>query len=314
MRAYLIRRLLLLIPVTFGVVTVSFILIKAIPGDPIDVLMGMTVNISAEEKNRIRDELGLNDPMLVQYGRYISGIAKGDLGNSIQTRAPVTYEIAQRLPDTLILTSSSMLIVIVLSIPLGILSAIKRGTWIDTAVMTLAMIGVSMPAFWFGIMLMLLFGLYLDLLPTMGQGKTFLTYIQSLILPSVTLSLVLLGLATRMVRSSMLEVLKQDYVRTAHAKGLAVWPILMKHALPNAFIPVLTVFTGQFAIVLGGAVIIEAVFAWPGLGRLAVMSIFQRDYLVVTGTVLVFSAMIIIINLINDILYSVLDPRVRTDK
>ena len=204
-----------------------------------------------------------------------------------------------------------MFIVVLLSIPIGIISALKRGTWIDTVAMTGALIGVSMPAFWFGIMLMLLFGLTLGWLPTIGQGKTPLEYLRSLILPSITLSMILLGLTTRIVRSSMLEVLNKDYVRTARAKGLASRVVILRHALPNAAIPILTVLSGQVANLLGGVVVIESVFGWPGLGRLAVSAVFQRDYQVVTGTVLVFSAIVIVINLITDLLYTVIDPRIR---
>ena len=292
MQKYIIRRLLLMIPLVLGVATLTFVLIHLIPGDPIEILAGESRQLTPEEKERISESLGLNDPLYVQYVRYIANLLKGDMGISITTRSDVTYEIAERLPDTLILTVASMAIVILIAFPTGILSALKRGTWIDTVAMTVALIGVSIPAFWFGIMLMLVFGLYLDWLPTVGQGKEPIEFIRSLILPSVTLSLILLGLVTRMVRSSMLEVLSKDYVRTAHAKGMSARRINFRHALPNALIPVLTVLSGQFASLLGGAVVIEQVFGWPGIGRLAVNAVFRRDYMVVTGTVLVFSLMV----------------------
>ncbi len=312
MKTFIIRRLILLIPIVFGVMTLTFILIHAIPGDPISVIAGeQSRQLTPEERDRIAESLGLNDPLIVQYVRYIGNLFRGDMGMSIATRAPVSYEIAERLPDTLMLTASSMFIVILLSLPIGIISALKRGTWIDTVAMTTALIGVSMPAFWFGIMLMLLFSLTLGWLPTVGQGKTTIDYIKSLILPSVTLSMVLLGLVTRMVRSSMLEVLNKDYVRTAHAKGLRNQFVILRHELPNALIPILTVITGQFANLLGGVVVIETVFGWPGIGRLTVNSVFRRDYQVVTGAVLIFSAIVIIISLITDILYSIIDPRIR---
>ena len=311
MQAYIIRRLLLMIPLVLGVATLTFVLIHLIPGDPIEILAGESRQLTVEEKFRIAESLGLNDPLYVQYGRYMLNLLRGDMGISIATRSPVTFEIAERLPDTLILTISSMAIVILISFPIGILSALKRGSWIDKVAMTLALFGVSIPAFWFGIMLMLIFGLYLDLLPTVGQGKDPISFVQSLILPSVTLSLILLGLVTRMVRSSMLEVLSRDYVRTAYAKGLNTRNINFRHALPNALIPVLTVLSGQFASLLGGAVVIEQVFGWPGIGRLAVNAVFRRDYMVVTGTVLVFSIIVIIVNLLTDIMYSYIDPRIR---
>jgi len=311
-KVYLLRRLLLLIPIVVGVATITFIMIHSIPGDPLELIYGQSKMLSMEERERLSEKLGLNDPLLEQYARYIYNLLfKGDMGMSIATRTAVSYEIFERLPDTLMLAASSMFLVILISLPTGIISAIKRGTIIDNIAMSGALIGVSMPAFWFGIMLMLVFGLYLDWLPTGGQGKGFVELVKSLILPSVTLSLILVGLLTRMVRSSMLEVLNQDYVRTARSKGLKEWIVIFKHSLPNAFIPILTVISGQFASLLGGVVIIESVFSWPGIGRLAVNSIFRRDYQIVTGVVLIFTAIVITINLITDILYSFIDPRIR---
>lgn len=300
-----------MIPLVFGVTTATFALIHLIPGDPVELMMSNARQLTTEEIDRIRDKLGLNDPLPVQYVRYLTNLLKGDMGDSVRSRSPVTYEIAQRLPDTIILTVTSILLVLVFALPLGIISALKRGTWIDTAAMTFALLGVSIPAFWFGIMLMLIFGLHLDWLPTVGQGKTLIEFTRSLILPSVTLSLILLGLVTRVARSSMLEVLGLDYVRTAHAKGMGLRRVNFRHALPNALIPILTIVSGQFASLLGGAVVIEKVFGWPGIGRLAVDAIFGRDYLVVTNTVLVFAIMVIVVNLVTDILYTFIDPRIR---
>ncbi|QPC84936.1 ABC transporter permease [Phototrophicus methaneseepsis] len=311
MKQFIFRRLILLIPVVFGVATLTFIMIHAIPGDPIQIMAGEMRDLTPAERERIAESLGLNDPLPVQYVRYMTGLLHGDMGISIASRSAVSYEIAERFPDTFILTISSMLIVIIIAFPLGMISALKHDTWVDKVAMTFALLGVSMPAFWFGIMLMLVFGLYLGWLPTVGQGKTTVEFIQSLILPSITLSMILLGLVTRMVRSSMLEVLKRDYVRTAYAKGLANRFVYFRHALPNALIPVLTVLSGQFANLLGGAVVIETVFGWPGLGRLTVNAVFRRDYQVVTGGVLVFAVIVILVNLLNDIFYSLIDPRVR---
>lgn len=311
MKQYIFRRIILMIPLVFGVTTATFALIHLIPGDPVELMMSNARQLTTEEIDRIRDKLGLNDPLPVQYVRYLTNLLKGDMGDSVRSRSPVTYEIAQRLPDTIILTVTSILLVLVFALPLGIISALKRGTWIDTAAMTFALLGVSIPAFWFGIMLMLIFGLHLDWLPTVGQGKTPIEFTRSLILPSVTLSLILLGLVTRVARSSMLEVLGLDYVRTAHAKGMGQRRVNFRHALPNALIPILTIVSGQFASLLGGAVVIEKVFGWPGIGRLAVNAIFGRDYLVVTNTVLVFAIMVIVVNLVTDILYTFIDPRIR---
>ena len=300
-----------MIPLVFGVTTATFALIHLIPGDPVALMMSNSRQLTSEEIDRIRDKLGLNDPLAVQYVRYVTNLLKGDMGDSVRSRSPVRYEIEQRLPDTIILTVTSITLVLIFALPLGILSALKRGTWIDTAAMTFALLGVSIPQFWFGIMLMLIFGLHLDWLPTVGQGKTPIEFARSLVLPSATLSLTLMGLVTRIERSSMLEVLGQDYVRTAHAKGLGARLVNYRHALPNAMIPVLTVISGQFATLLGGSVVIEKVFGWPGIGRLAVDSIFARDYLVVTNTVLVFAVMVMLVNLVNDILYAYIDPRIR---
>ena len=311
MKKFIIRRIILMIPLVFGVTTATFTLIHLIPGDPIELMMSNARQFTPEEKERIAESLGLNDPLPVQYVRYITNLLKGDMGISVRTRSDVSYEIIQRMPDTIILTVTSIILVLIFALPIGILSAFKRGTWIDTAAMTFALFGVSIPAFWFGIMLMLIFGLHLDWLPTVGQGKTPIDFARSLVLPSVTLSLILLGLVTRMARSSMLEVLGLDYVRTAHAKGMGNRHVNFRHALPNALIPILTVISGQFASLLGGAVVIEKVFGWPGIGRLAVDAIFSRDYLVVTNTVLVFSIIVILVNLGNDILYSFIDPRIR---
>ncbi len=311
MKQYILRRVILMIPLVFGVTTATFALIHLIPGDPVELMMSNARQLTQEEIHRIREKLGLNDPLPIQYVRYLTNLLKGDMGISVRSRSDVSYEITQRLPDTIILTVTSICLVLVLALPIGILSALKRGTWIDTAAMTFALFGVSIPAFWFGIMLMLIFGLYLDWLPTVGQGKTPIEFARSLILPSVTLSLVLLGLVTRVARSSMLEVLSLDYVRTARAKGLGAKWVNFRHALPNALIPILTIVSGQFAALLGGAVVIEKVFGWPGIGRLAVDAIFARDYLVVTNTVLVFALMVIVVNLATDILYTYIDPRIR---
>jgi ABC-type dipeptide/oligopeptide/nickel transport system permease component len=290
-------------------------MIHLAPGDPISTRFGLNLkNLEPERIEQIREELGLNDPLPVQYLRYLINLLQGDLGRSLTTNRPVAGELVSRLPATIELTIASMLIVLLVAVPLGILSAVKRGSLVDNLCMAGALLGVSMPSFWFGIMLMLLFSLKLGLLPTGGRGDgTLADLIKALIMPAITLGTGLMGIVARLTRSSMLEVLGQDYMRTAHAKGLATRLVLVRHGLRNALIPVVTVIGVQFASLLGGAVIVETIFAWPGMGRLAVNAISRRDYPVIMGTVLVFAVVFVLANLIVDILYTLIDPRIRYD-
>ncbi len=313
MLRYILFRILLLIPLLVGVSLITFMLVNVAPGDPISTRYGLDPRGADQETiDRLREELGLNDPLPVQYLTYVRGLLRGDMGDSIMTRAPVSGEILSRLPATIELAAAGMLLVLLVSIPLGILSAVYRGTVIDMFSTGIALVGVSMPSFWLGIMLMLLFSLELGLLPSSGRGDgTFVGEAKALILPAVTLAFGLLGLATRIMRSSMLEVLGQDYVRTARAKGAHERRVVFKHGFRNALIPLLTILGIQFAGLLGGTVIIETIFAWPGIGRLAVNAIFRRDYPVIMGTVLVFSVTFLIVNLLIDILYTMIDPRIR---
>lgn len=309
LRRYILARLFLLIPLVFGVSLFTFILVNIAPGDPISTRYGLDPRgADPATIDRLRDELGLNDPLPVQYLTYLRDLLRGDMGQSITTRIPVSQEIMSRLPATLELTLASMVLVLLVGVPLGIISALYRGSIIDMLSMGIAFLGVSMPSFWLGIMLMLFFSLQLGLLPSSGRYD-----FKSLILPSVTLAFGLMGLITRMMRSSMLEVLDQDYMRTARAKGITSRRIILVHGLRNALIPLLTILGFQFASLLGGTVIIETVFAWPGMGRLAVNSIFRRDYPVIMGTVLVFSVTFLLVNLLIDILYTIVDPRIRYD-
>jgi peptide/nickel transport system permease protein len=312
---YILTRLLLLIPLLFGVSLFTFILINIAPGDPISTQFGLDPRGGDPATiDRLRDELGLNDPLPMQYLNYLGNLLKGDMGTSISTRIPVSEEILFRLPATVELAVVAMILVLLVAIPLGIISALYRGSIIDMFSMGIALLGVSMPSFWLGIMLMLLFSLELGLLPSSGRGDGSIgSELEHLILPSVTLAFGLLGLATRIMRSSMLDVLAEDYIRTARSKGLGPRRVILVHGLSNAFIPLLTILGIQFAALLGGAVIIEMIFAWPGIGRLAVNAIFRRDYPVVMGTVLVFSVTFLIVNLFIDILYTVVDPRIRYD-
>ncbi len=310
---YILQRFLTLIPLLLAISLVTFILIHVAPGDPIATKFGLEFkDLDPERLEQIREELGLNDPLPVQYLRYLGNLLKGDMGQSLTTRRPVSVEILSRFPATLQLTTASMLFVLLIAIPLGIISAAKRGSWVDNICMTGGLLGVSMPSFWFGIMLMLLFSLKLGWLPTTGRGDgTTVGLLKALIMPSVTLGTGLMGLVTRLMRSSMLEVLNQDYMRTAHAKGLRRSVVLLRHGLRNALIPVITVVGTQFASLLGGTVIIESVFAWPGIGRLAIDAISRRNYPVIMGTVLIFAVTFVLTNLLVDIVYTVVDPRIR---
>lgn len=315
MQQYILRRLLILFPLLLAISLVTFFLINMAPGDPISAKFGLEIkDLEPERIEQIREELGLNDPLPVQYLRYLGNLLRGDMGQSLTTKRPVSKEILSRFPATLQLTAAAMLFVLLVAIPLGIISAVKRGSLVDNLCMAGGLLGVSMPSFWFGIMLMILFTLKLGWLPSTGRGDgTFFGTLEALIMPAVTLGTGMMGLVTRLMRSSMLEILGQDYMRTAHAKGLMPRVVLIRHGMRNALIPVMTVIGGQFASLLGGAVIIESVFAWPGIGRLAIDSISRRDYPVIMGTVLVFAVTFVLVNLLVDILYTVVDPRIRYD-
>lgn len=315
MARYILQRLLLLIPLLLGVSVITFAMVHLAPGDPISTQFGLNPRgMEQETIERLRTELGLNDPLPAQYLRYLGNLLRGDMGRSLTTRTPVSREILARMPATVQLTIAAMVIVLLVAIPLGVLSAVRRGSPVDHLSMGGALLGVSVPSFWFGIMLMLLFALKLGWLPSSGRGDGSLgDTLRSLTMPAITLGTGLMGLVTRITRSSMLEVLDQDYVRTARAKGLTPRLVLVRHGLRNALIPVVTVLGMQFAGLLGGAVIIETVFAWPGMGRLAVNAIFRRDYPLIMGTVLVFAVISVLTNLVVDILYTFIDPRIRYD-
>lgn len=313
MLTYILRRLFLVPLLLIGITLVVFTLIQLAPGDPVTAQYGLKLAEADPVRiERLREELGLNDPIMVQYVRYLVNLLRGDFGMSLTTRTPVLTEIAARFPATLELTLAAMLIVIVFSIPLGIAAALKRGSLLDNGLMAFSLFGVSMPAFWLGIMLILFFSLTLGWLPTSGRGSgPLLERLDHLVLPAVTLGFAILGLNSRIMRSSMIEVLNQDYIRTAHGKGQKRAVVIVRHALRNALIPILTLFGVQFASLLGGAVIIEMIFAWPGLGRLAVNATMRRDYPLIMGTVLLFSFFYLVSSLVVDIIYTFIDPRIR---
>jgi peptide/nickel transport system permease protein len=301
---YIIRRLLSTIPVLFGISLLLFFLLRALPGDPAQVIAGELA--TEKEVSNIREQLGLNQPVYVQYAKFLLRIVQLDLGKSTRTQYPVTKEIAPRLLNTIILAVAAMFLACLLGIPAGILAAVKPYTVMDMVVTVLALFGMSMPAFWLGLMLIVIFAVKLQLLPVGGTGG-----ILYLILPSVTLAAYLLASITRNTRSSMMEILSQDYITTARSKGVKEKMVILRHALKNSFIPVVTVIGLQFGSLLGGTVLTETVFAWPGLGRLLVDSILSRDYPVIQGGILIFALLFVLTNLLVDILYAYLDPRVR---
>ena len=332
MGRYLGRRLLELIPVFFGVLLVVFIITRLTPGDPAVVMLGEKATPEAVAPRP--EVLGLNEPLPVQFLRYLGRTVQGDLGRSIQSNERVLVELIARFPATIELTFAAMLIASGVGILTGVIAAARQNSWFDGVSMITALFGFSMPIFWLGIMLILLFASYLGWFPISGRldytidlaRQTNLYFVDALlarnwaaaanvlrhlVLPAVTLSTVPLAIIARMTRSSLLEVLRQDYVRTARAKGLTEGGVIARHALRNAFIPVITVIGLNVGSLLGGAILTETIFAWPGIGRLVVDAIFARDYPLVQGAVLVIALLFVLVNLLVDLSYAYLDPRIR---
>jgi peptide/nickel transport system permease protein len=312
MLAYAARRILATIPVMLIVAFFVFSLLYLAPGDPAAIIAGDQATPADVE--RIRASLGLDRPFVVRFGEWLWQIIHGDLGNSIFTNLPVSHMIAQRIEPTTSLMILTIVFSIVVAIPLGVLAAWKHGTWIDRSVMMLAVFGFSTPVFVLGYMLAYVFALKLDWLPV--QGFTSITvgvvpFLRSLALPTIALGLIYVALLARITRATMLEVLSQDYVRTAKAKGVDQRAVLFVHALKNAAVPIVTVIGIGVALLIGGAVITESVFAIPGLGRLTVDAILRRDYPVIQGVVLLFSFVYVLVNLGVDLLYTLFDPRIR---
>jgi len=290
--------------VIFGVCTLVFLLLHLVPGDPVDAMLGESARPA--DRAALRASLGLDQPLLEQYTRYLVGLARLDLGQSFQDQRPVSAVLAERLPATLQLAAAALLLALVLAIPLGVLAAKHRGGPIDGAAMGFSMLGISLPNFWLGPLLILVFSLWLGWTPVSGNDGAV-----SLVLPAITLGTGLAAVLARMVRASVLEVLGEDYIRTARAKGLSEAAVLRRHALRNAWLPVLTLVGLQLGGVLGGAVITETVFAWPGVGSLLVESIQSRDYPVVQGCVLLISVLYVLVNALTDLAYVRVDPRIR---
>ena len=305
MLRYIVRRVLFLIPVLLGVAFCVFTLLYLTPGDPARMVLGDLATEDAVQEFRNRE--GLNDPFLVQFGNYVwKAVTKGDIGRSYITKRSVAQEVLAAFPATLKLSALAMVIAILVGLPCGILSAIKQYSLFDTVTMIFAMIGLSMPVFWLGLLLILLFSVHLRWLPSSGFG-TF----KAMILPAVSLSAQAISMVTRMTRSSMLEVIRADYIRTARAKGQKESVVIWVHALHNALIPVVTLCGLQFGHLLAGAILTESIFAIPGVGRLMVSSIMQRDYPMVQGGVLFIAIVFSIVNLLVDLVYAYIDPRIK---
>ncbi len=300
---YIVNRLIALIPTLFGVSILIFLLLHLVPGDPARLVAGP--DASLEDIALIRAELGLDRPLVVQYTTWIGNIFRGDFGRSTRTFNPVSYEVGLRIPATLELTAVSIVIAIIIGLVAGVTAAIRRNTLLDYASMVAALLGICTPSFWLGLMLMLVFAVWLGWFPTSGRGSW-----QHLILPGFTLGVGAAAIIARVTRSSMLEVLNQDYIRTATAKGLAERVVIVRHAMKNALIPVVTIIGLQFGYLLAGAVITESVFAYPGIGRLLVEAIAVRDFPVVQAILLILAFQFAFINLVVDILYAYLDPRI----
>jgi ABC-type dipeptide/oligopeptide/nickel transport system permease component len=304
MLQYLVRRLLLTVPVLFGVATLVFALIHLVPGDPAQAMLGE--GATQDEVMRLRQALGLDEPLLAQYKSYLGGIVRGDLGTSLRYSTPVTRQILDRLPNTAMLAVAAMAVAIAFAIPLGILAAVFRGTVVDYAAMTLALAGISMPNFWLGPLLAILFAVYLGWLPVSGTGSLL-----HLVLPAVTLGAALSAILARMTRASLLEELRELYVLAARARGVSRARAILHHAFRNSLIPIVTIIGLQFGAVLTGTIITETIFAWPGVGRLLIQAINFRDYPLVQGCILFISVTYVAMNLLTDLTYGLLDPRIR---
>lgn len=305
MLGFIAKRLLLAIPTILGVIFVVMLTIELVPGDPVELMLGEHATKEAVEK--VRTALGLDQPLVTRYLLYVRNLLRGDMGRSIRENREVTKEIADVWPATLELTLAAMVIAIVLGIAVGVLSAVAPNSWFDNLNRVVSLLGLSMPVFWTGLVLIVLFSFWLRLFPVGGTGS-----LRHLVLPAFTLSLPSIAMISRMTRSSLLEVLREDYIRTARAKGLSFKVVILRHALKNALIPIVTLSGLQTGQLMGGAILTETVFGWPGLGRLMVRAIFARDYILLQGAVLVFALAFVLINLLVDISYSFLDPRVST--
>jgi peptide/nickel transport system permease protein len=308
MGPYLIRRLLSLIPVILGITILAFGLANLTPGDPAEQILYRSMGIppSEAEIQAKREELGLNDPLPVQYGRWLVNLFRGDLGTSYRFQEPVLTVLFRFFPNTLQLTLAAIVVTIVVAIPLGLLAALFRNTWVDQVARLGSLLGASLPVYWLGYLLIILFAVKLQWLPVAGRGS-----FAHLILPALALGLAAAAIIARLLRSTLLEVLGEDYIRTARAKGASEYRVILGHALRNALLPIVTILGIHFAHLLGGTVIVEVVFAWPGLGQTVIEGIFDRDYPLIQGFVLFMGIVFVLVNLVVDITYTWIDPRVQ---
>jgi ABC-type dipeptide/oligopeptide/nickel transport system permease component len=304
MLSFIIRRLALTVLVLFGVATLVFSLIHLVPGDPAQAMLGD--GASPEDIAQLRTRLGLDRPLTEQYVAYLKGLSRGDLGTSLRTQQPVRAQIAERLPATAELASAAMVVAVLLAIPLGLIAAVWQGRWIDQGAMSLALVGISVPGFWLGPLLALIFSVELGWLPVSGRGT-----LAHLVLPGVTLGAALAAILARMTRASVLEELREQYVVAARARGASRLRAVVVHALRNSLIPVVTILGLQLGAVLTGSIITETIFSWPGVGRLLIQSINFRDYPMVQGCILLIAVTYVTMNLLTDLMYGWLDPRIR---
>ena len=302
---YILKRLISLIPVIIGATLIVYLILSMAQGDPARIILGE--DATPERVTELREEMGLNDPFLLQYGRYMINLVRGDMGISYHSGGPVADEIFARLPNTIWLAFVSVTICVVLALPLGTIAAIKQNSIVDGVCMVLSLLGVSMPSFWLGLLLIMLFSLTLGWLPSFGADSW-----QSVILPAFTLAVSSMASVARTARASMLEVIRQDYIRTARSKGISKGQVIWRHALRNAMIPTMTSIGLQMGFLLSGSVLVESVFSWPGIGRLMITSILQRDIPTVVGCIIIFAICFSVVNLIVDLLYGFVDPRMKS--
>ena len=303
---FIVRRILQTIPVLFGVIVITFILMYLVPGDPVVSMVGERYD--EETIHKLRKELHLDDSLPMQFVHYVSNVLRGDFGKSFVTGGSVSEELLIKLPNTLILAVASMIIAIITGLTMGIVSSLRPQSILDKITMLFALAGISVPVFWVGLMLVLFIGVFLQWLPPTGFGG-----VEYIILPAITLGLRSAAYLARLTRATMLDVLNQDYIRTARMKMLPEWKVILKHGFPNILIPIITVIGTDFGSYLSGAVLTESIFGWPGIGRYALEAILKRDFPVIQGTVLFMALMFILANLIVDIFYGIVDPRIRTE-